>query len=86
MDHQRKIVLVSLAASLMAVILYIFGFTLAKHNLIIQIIYTLLSSLLVIVAIISLLNNFKKYKKALFVYLIIVNIILEVLFIYNLII
>ena len=35
MEKQRKIIIVSLAASLMAVILYVFGITLAKGNIII---------------------------------------------------
>ena len=84
MENQRKVIIVSLAASLMAVILYIFGMTLAKGNMLIEVIYLLMSSLLVVSAIISLFNNYKKYKKALYIYLMIINIILEVLFIVNL--
>ena len=84
MENQRKVIIVSLAASLMAVILYIFGMTLAKGNMLIEVIYLLMSSLLVVSAIISLFNNYKKYKKALYVYLMIINVILEVLFIGNL--
>ncbi len=84
MENQRKVIIVSLAASLMAVILYIFGMTLAKGNMLIEVIYLLMSSLLVVSAIISLFNNYKKYKKALYIYLMIINVILEVLFIGNL--
>lgn len=84
MENQRKVIIVSLAASLMAVILYIFGMTLAKGNMLIEVIYLLMSSLLVVSAIISLFSNYKKYKKALYVYLMIINVILEVLFIGNL--
>ncbi|WP_295289423.1 hypothetical protein [uncultured Catenibacterium sp.] len=84
MENQRKVIIVSLAASLMAVILYIYGMTLAKGNMLIEVIYLLMSSLLVVSAIISLFNNYKKYKKALYIYLMIINVILEVLFIGNL--
>ncbi len=84
MENQRKVIIVSLAASLMAVILYIYGMTLAKGNMLIEVIYLLMSSLLVVSAIISLFNNYKKYKKALYIYLMIINVILEALFIGNL--
>lgn len=84
MENQRKVIIVSLAASLMAAILYIFGMTLAKGNMLIEVIYLLMSSLLVVSAIISLFNNYKKYKKALYIYLMIINVILEALFIGNL--
>ena len=84
MENQRKVIIVSLAASLMAAILYIFGMTLAKGNMLIEVIYLLMSSLLVVSAIISLFNNYKTYKKALYIYLMIINVILEVLFIGNL--
>lgn len=84
MENQRKVIIVSLAASLMAAILYVFGMTLAKGNMLIEVIYLLMSSLLVVSAIISLFNNYKKYKKALYIYLMIINVILEVLFIGNL--
>lgn len=86
MEKLRKVILVSLAASLMAVILYVFGMTLANGNLIIQLIYLLVSSLLIVAAVMSLLVNYKKYKKAIFIYLMIVNVVLEVLFIGNIII
>ena len=69
MEKQRKIIIVSLAASLMAVILYVFGITLAKGNIIIEALYLVMASLLVVSAVISLFNNYKKYKKALFIYL-----------------
>ena len=84
MENQKKVIIVSLAASLMAVILYVFGMTLAKGNMLIEVIYLLMSSLLVVSAIISLFNNYKKYKKALYIYLMIINVILEALFIGNL--
>lgn len=86
MEKQRKIIIVSLAANLMAVILYGFGITLAKGNIIIEALYFIMASLLVVSAVISLFNNYKKYKKALYIYLIIINVVLEVLFIGNLII
>ncbi|WP_295091686.1 hypothetical protein [uncultured Catenibacterium sp.] len=81
MENQKKVIIVSLAASLMAVILYVFGMTLAKGNIIIETMYLVMASLLVICAAVSLFNNYKKYKKVLFIYLIILNIVLEVLFI-----
>ena len=84
MENQRKVIIVSLVASLMAVILYIFGMTLAKGNMLIEVIYLLMASVLVVSAIISLFNNYKKYKKVLYIYLMIINVILEVLFIGNL--
>ena len=81
MENQKKVIIVSLAASLMAVILYVFGMTLAKGNIIIETMYLVMASLLVICAVVSLFNNYKKYKKVLYIYLIVVNILLEVLFI-----
>ena len=81
MENQKKVILVSLAASLMAVILYVFGMTLAKGNIIIETMYLVMASLLVICAAVSLFNNYKKYKKVLYIYLIVVNVLLEVLFI-----
>ena len=48
MEKQRKIIIVSLAASLMAVILYVFGITLAKGNIIIEALYLVMASLLVV--------------------------------------
>lgn len=86
MEKLRKVILVSLAASLMATIFYIFGMTLANGNMIIQLIYLFLSSLLIIAAGTTLFVNYKKYKKAIFIYLMIVNVVLEVLFIGNIII
>ncbi|WP_295251099.1 hypothetical protein [uncultured Catenibacterium sp.] len=84
MEKQRKIIIVSLAASLMAVILYVFGLTLAKGNIIIETLYLVMASLLVVSAVISLFNNYKKYKTVLYIYLIIINVVLEALFIGNL--
>lgn len=81
MENQKKVIIVSLAASLMAVILYVFGMILAKGNIIIETLYLVMASLLVICAAVSLFNNYKKYKKVLYIYLIIVNILLEALFI-----
>ncbi|WP_299347975.1 hypothetical protein [uncultured Catenibacterium sp.] len=81
MENQKKVIIVSLAASLMAVILYVFGMTLAKGNIIIETMYLVMASLLVICAVVSLFNNYKKYKKVLYIYLIVVNILLEALFI-----
>ena len=81
MKNQKKVIIVSLAASLMAVILYVFGMTLAKGNIIIETIYLVMASLLVICAAVSLFNNYKKYNSVVFIYLIIVNILLEALFI-----
>ena len=81
MENQKKVIIVSLAASLMAVILYVFGMTLAKGNIIIETMYLAMASLLVICAAVSLLKNYKKYKRVVFIYLIIVNILLEALFI-----
>lgn len=81
MENQKKVIIVSLAASLMAVILYVFGMTLAKGNIIIETMYLVMASLLVICAAVSLFNNYKKYKKVLYIYLIVVNIFLEALFI-----
>lgn len=81
MENQKKVIIVSLVASLMAVILYVFGMTLAKGNIIIETMYLVMASLLVICAAVSLFNNYKKYKKVLYIYLIVVNILLEALFI-----
>ena len=81
MENQKKVIIVSLTASLMAVILYVFGMTLAKGNIIIETMYLVMASLLVICAAVSLFNNYKKYKKVLYIYLIVVNILLEALFI-----
>ena len=81
MEKQKKVIIVSLAASLMAIILYVFGMTLAKGNIIIETMYLVMASLLVICAVVSLFNNYKKYKKVLYIYLIVVNILLEALFI-----
>lgn len=81
MENQKKVIIVSLAASLMAVILYVFGMTLAKGNIIIETMYLVMASLLVICAVVSLFNNYKKYKKVLYIYPIVVNILLEALFI-----
>ena len=81
MENQKKVIIVSLAASLMAVILYVFGMTLAKGNIIIETIYLVVASLLVICAAVSLFSGYKKYKRVVFIYLIIVNILLEALFI-----
>ena len=44
-------------------------------------VYLAMASLLVICAAVSLFNNYKKYKKVVFIYLIIVNVLLEALFI-----
>ena len=57
MENQKKVIIVSLAASLMAVILYVFGMTLAKGNIIIETMYLVMASLLVICAVVSLFNN-----------------------------
>ena len=81
MENQKKVIIVSLAASLMAVILYVFGMTLAKGNIIIETMYLAMASLLVICAAVSLFNNYKKSKRVVFIYLIIVNVLLEALFI-----
>ena len=70
MDHKlRKVVYMSLAGLLLAVLLFMFGITISHNSLFVDGVYYVLTSALLIITLIMLKNNRKVYKKALLSYL-----------------
>ena len=70
MDHKlRKVVYMSLAGLLLAVLLFMFGITISHNSLFVDGVYYILTLALLIITLIMLKNNRKLYKKALLSYL-----------------
>ena len=70
MDHKlRKVVYMSLAGLLLAVLLFMFGITISHNSLFVDGVYYVLTLALLIITLIMLKNNWKVYKKALLSYL-----------------
>lgn len=70
MDHKlRKVVYMSLAGLLLAVLLFMFGITISHNSLFVDGVYYVLTLALLIITLIMLKNNRKMYKKALLSYL-----------------
>ncbi len=70
MDHKlRKVVYMSLAGLLLAVLLFMFGITISHNSLFVDGVYYVLTLALLIITLIMLKNNRKLYKKALLSYL-----------------
>ncbi len=70
MDHKlRKVVYMSLAGLLLAVLLFMFGITISHNSLFVDGVYYVLTLALLIITLIMLKNNRKVYKKALLSYL-----------------
>ncbi|MDD6422616.1 MAG: hypothetical protein PUF83_06085 [Intestinibaculum porci] len=70
MDHKlRKVVYMSLAGLLLAVLLFMFGITISHNSLFVDGVYYILTLALLIITLIMLKNNRKVYKKALLSYL-----------------
>ncbi len=80
MDHKlRKVVYMSLAGLLLAVLLFMFGITISHNSLFVDGVYYILTLALLIITLIMLKNNRKVYKKALLSYLMGIDIFFIVL-------
>jgi hydrogenase-4 membrane subunit HyfE len=80
MDHKlRKVVYMSLAGLLLAVLLFMFGITISHNSLFVDGVYYVLTLALLIITLIMLKNNRKVYKKALLSYLMGIDIFFIVL-------
>ena len=80
MDHKlRKVVYMSLAGLLLAVLLFMFGITISHNSLFVDGVYYILTLALLIITLIMLKNNRKVYKKALLSYLMGIDVLFIVL-------
>ena len=80
MDHKlRKVVYMSLAGLLLAVLLFMFGITISHNSLFVDGVYYVLTLALLIITLIMLKNNRKVYKKALLSYLMGIDLLFIVL-------
>lgn len=79
-EHKiRKVVILSLASTLLALLFFIFGRTLSKGNILLDFVYYILSIAMLLISVLALYNNNKIQKNRLFQYLILVNVLFMVL-------
>ena len=71
----RKVVILSLASTLLALLFFIFGRTLSKGNILLDLVYYILSIAMLLISVLALYNNNKIQKNRLFQYLILVNVL-----------
>lgn len=81
-ENKNKIIFVSLAAMLIASLLFIFALSI-EYSIIPLIANYLMSSLLLISSLIALYKHYRNNKKAIIIYLIILNAGLVILFTYS---
>ena len=75
-EHKiRKVVILSLASTLLALLFLIFGRTLSKGNILLDLVYYILSIAMLLISVLALYNNNKIQKNRLFQYLILVNVL-----------
>ncbi|MDD6711945.1 MAG: hypothetical protein ACI4WQ_06020 [Sharpea porci] len=75
-EHKiRKVVILSLASTLLALLFFIFGRTLSKGNILLDFVYYILSIAMLLISVLALYNNNKIQKNRLFQYLILVNVL-----------
>ena len=75
-EHKiRKVVILSLASTLLALLFFIFGRTLSKGNILLDLVYYILSIAMLLISVLALYNNNKIQKNRLFQYLIVVNVL-----------
>ncbi|MDY5278624.1 hypothetical protein FYJ79_02420 [Sharpea azabuensis] len=75
-EHKiRKVVILSLASTLLALLFFIFGRTLSKGNILLDLVYYILSIAMLLISVLALYNNNKIQKNRLFQYLILVNVL-----------
>lgn len=75
-EHKiRKVVILSLASTLLALLFFIFGRTLSKGNILLDFVYYILSIAMLLISVLALYNNNKTQKNRLFQYLILVNVL-----------
>lgn len=75
-EHKiRKVVILSLASTLLALLFFIFGRTLSKGNILLDFVYYILSIAMLLISVLALYNNNKIQKNRLFQYLILVDVL-----------
>lgn len=75
-EHKiRKVVILSLASTLLALLFFILGRTLSKGNILLDLVYYILSIAMLLISVLALYNNNKIQKNRLFQYLILVNVL-----------
>ena len=75
-EHKiRKVVILSLASTLLALLFFMFGRTLSKGNILLDLVYYILSIAMLLISVLALYNNNKIQKNRLFQYLILVNVL-----------
>lgn len=65
----RKVIYMSLAGILLAILLFMFGITISHNSLFVDGVYYVLALALLVISFLMLKNNRKIYKKALLAYL-----------------
>ena len=78
-NNPRKVIILSLAATLLGLLLFIFGLCISHKRFILDIIYYLLCTSMVIVSSLALYNNYKKEKYIIYLYILCINLFLIVL-------
>ncbi len=78
-NNPRKVIILSLAATLLGLLLFTFGLSISHKRFILDIIYYLLCTSMVIISSLALYNNYKKEKYIIYLYILCINIFLIVL-------
>lgn len=71
----RKVVVLSLASTLLAILFFIFGRTISKGNILLDLVYYILSIVLMLISVLALYNNNKIQSHKIFRYLMLVNVL-----------
>lgn len=75
-EHKiRKVVVLSLASTLLAILFFIFGRTISKGNILLDLVYYILSIVLMLISVLALYNNNKIQSHKIFRYLMLVNVL-----------
>ncbi len=80
MDQKlRKVIYMSLAGTLLGVLLFVFGITISHNTLLVDCVYYILGVALMFISFLSLKNNYKTFKKPLLIYIMLIDLFFIVL-------
>lgn len=80
MDQKlRKVIYMSLAGTLLGVLLFVFGITISHNTLLVDCVYYILGVALMFISFLSLKNNYKTFKKPLLIYIMLIDLFFIIL-------
>lgn len=65
----KKVIYMSLAGTLLGVLLFMFGIYISKNIFIIDLIYYIMCAALLLISFLMVKNNYKNYRRALLIYI-----------------